>query len=174
MKDFAEELEDVFESISMEEAFMFIAILVGMMIVVMIMSAAMKMKRDAANAACPVNRMRARVVDKQQQSENGIVVYSRIWVLFELDDGRRVRLILPGNSNVVVGDRGNLTWQGDAIISFVRDGAPKAGGTVTGGSSSSETSGREKSEAPKSVPKKYDVNYVPAWKRVQMEQGKQD
>lgn len=125
MKDFVDEVEDVFESIGMEEIFMVFAILFGIMIIALIVAVVAKRKREAANAVCPVSQMHAKVVDKQQLPTSGIVVYSQIWVMFELDDGRRVRLITSGNEAIVVGDSGNLTWQGDSMISFYRDGTSR-------------------------------------------------
>ena len=162
MNDFTKEVEDVFESVGMDELLMFFAILFGIMIVAVIFATVAKKSKDAANAACPVERMHARVVDKQQTPAptNGIVVYSRIWILFELDDGRRIRLLISGNNSAVIGDSGELVWQGDALISFRRD---EMGKPVSPNRHAAPTFYQQNTS--------FGQTSIPTWKRIEMEEA---
>ncbi len=75
---------------------------------------------DRKNAASPLMRKHGVVADKEYINSNSLF-FAETSVLFSLDDGSRVRLRIPGKSDVVVGDTGTVTWQGNAFKSFDRD-----------------------------------------------------
>lgn len=82
---------------------------------------AMKRKKDADNSRMPRYREMAMVVDRQQVPPGTVLLFDNPWVLFELQNGRRVRVSATKTCrDLIVGDRGMLTWQGDQMISFSR------------------------------------------------------
>lgn len=80
-------------------------------------AAIIKKKRDAENAAKPICSEMARLVD---MPHSNLDYMSEMWVLFELNDGRRIRLLAKPKNSLVVGDVGVLTWQGSKILGFKR------------------------------------------------------
>lgn len=107
--------------ISMEDIFMVFAILIGIFLVSVIALNILKRKRDAEDDEQPTLSKKAKVIDKQQLPPNTIMSISEMWVLFETEDGQRLRLNAKAINNLVVGDEGYLTWQGRRIINFERD-----------------------------------------------------
>ena len=106
--------------VTMEEIFMVFAVLFGLLIVSFVFFAVAKNKRDADNNSKPIQSGKARLVDKQQLSSDTILSISEMWVLFELENGNRVQLIAKAQNNLVIGDEGYLTWQGNKILKFER------------------------------------------------------
>lgn len=106
--------------ISMEDLFMFYAILIGILVIMWIFVAAVKKKQDAENRAQPVRKKKAKIID-MQKVESGAIVFGEPWVLFELENGSRVRLNAKAENSLMVGDAGLLTWQGKKILKFERE-----------------------------------------------------
>lgn len=79
---------------------------------------AWKKKNDRETRYMPVEGMEASIVDKQQLSPNTYAF--EVWVLFEGDDGRRIRLMCKSNNDYVIGDKGYVKWQGTKLFSFER------------------------------------------------------
>ena len=143
------------DDIKIEDIFLFLIVMCGIAVVACIFAAVAKKRHEDNNASYPVQRSHAKLVDKPQTAANGIVIYSMIWVLFDLDDGRRVRLMVSGTQfPYVVGDSGDLTWQGDSLLAFQRDG--------------------EVRDVRASVPTAFDQKKIPTWKLVEMEQNNCD
>ena len=78
-----------------------------------------KKKIDRANSYKPVESQEARVVELQQFAP-GTIVFA-MWIMFELSDGRRIRVTTKPNHSLVAGDQGVLTWQGSNMLSFRRN-----------------------------------------------------
>ncbi len=117
-------------------------------VVIIIAGAIVSGRRSSQNAACPVQRMHAVLVDKPAVPAN--TLYAKVWLTFQTDDGQRVRLLVSYRNDMPLqGDRGMLAWQGDALISFVRDGIPRTGGQTQSSA--------------------VDPNRLPTWKRIEME-----
>ena len=79
---------------------------------------------DAANRAAPLLTASAFVVDKRSQvggNEYGSV--TAYFVTFELEDRQRIEIPVTGGASgqMVIGDRGILTWQGTQFHSFQRE-----------------------------------------------------
>ena len=103
----------------MEELFIIIMAIWGTAIGLWIVYGIMKKKEDAETAAQPLRKECATVVDKQRLDPGGIII-GEPWVLFELEDGNRIRLNAHPENSLVVGDMGILTWQGRKIKGFER------------------------------------------------------
>ncbi|MBR2889157.1 MAG: DUF2500 domain-containing protein [Oscillospiraceae bacterium] len=95
-------------------------VFLGMLAVCGICLLIIKMK-DKENDKLPVLEMAARVIDKQQVASNEIAFV--IWIMFETEDGTRVRLSCKAQENYLVGDKGILRWQGTRLLSFDRNKA---------------------------------------------------
>lgn len=107
--------------ISMEEIFMMFAVLFGLMAISFIALFIVRRKRDVEDKSHPIQRGRAKLVDKQQLAPGTILAISEMWVLFELENGRRLQLVAKAQNSLVIGDEGMLTWQGKRILKFERD-----------------------------------------------------
>lgn len=79
----------------------------------------MKSKEDARNNTQPVQTMYVKLIDMQQVPAGQIVI-GNIWVMFELEDGERIRLYAKDHNSLVVGDKGMLTWQENQILKLER------------------------------------------------------
>lgn len=104
----------------MEELFMMFAILTGVAVVLWTIVGVLKKKQNDEDARQPVKTEHAKLVDMQQVPAGQIVI-GEIPVMFELDDGQRIRLAAKAQNSLVVGDVGMLTWQGRKILKFERD-----------------------------------------------------
>lgn len=119
-------LEINLEDITMSDIMMFLAIMIGVALVFWVIVKIARRGQEQADASCPIQRAMATVVDKQQLPAGSVTFssLSRIWIMFDLEDGSRIKLFDSVSSNLIVGDTGRLCWQGDSIISFSRgDGA---------------------------------------------------
>lgn len=76
-------------------------------------------QQEAENKTQPINSGIAKIVD-MQKIETGVIIIGEPWILFELDNGTRIRLNAKPQNNLVVGDIGMLTWQGRKILKFER------------------------------------------------------
>ncbi len=94
---------------------MMFAIMIGMCIVLWIIVAV----KNKENESLPIMRAHAVLLEKPQETPGGIAIV--VATTFQLDDGRRVRLSVPAKHNLIVGDKGMLTWQGTAFRSFTLD-----------------------------------------------------
>lgn len=88
------------------------AILLGIVFIMM-------KKDNARNKAEPLQTKSAKVLEKEQIPAGQVVIGS-IWVVFELENGERIRLYVKEHSSVYYGDKGMLTWQGNRVVSFER------------------------------------------------------
>ncbi|MBO5023774.1 MAG: hypothetical protein J6D11_05655 [Clostridia bacterium] len=104
---------DGFDSI--EDASVFIAILVGMAIFIWIIYGIIKLGQSAADSTQPILTEKARLIEKAPSQS------FETKVLFETERGERVRLRAKVPNNLVIGDEGMLTWQGGKIIKFERN-----------------------------------------------------
>lgn len=86
------------------------------MVAISIISIIIVKSKDAENDSKPIQEMMATIIDKQQVAATQVAI--TIWVIFEADDGTRVRVSCKASENYVVGDRGYLKWQGNRLISF--------------------------------------------------------
>ena len=79
-------------------------------------AASAQRKKDQSK---PVKKSHVRVVDKPHPS--GAMLIASL-VVFELDNGERIRLLVNGKeyTTILIGDTGELTWQGTQYISFKR------------------------------------------------------
>ncbi len=75
--------------------------------------------KNRENASKPMVTKHATLIEKPQIPPNAISV--AMWLVFQLDNGERIRVQASGNPSLVVGDQGMLTWQGTALRGFVRD-----------------------------------------------------
>lgn len=78
----------------MEDLFIFIVAIWGAAIGLWVAYGIIKKKQDAETAAQPIRKEYVTVVDKQQLDSGGIII-GEPWVLFELENGSRVRLNAP-------------------------------------------------------------------------------
>ena len=104
----------------MEDLFIFILAICGAAIGLWVVYGIIRKKQNADNNAQPLKEEYAKVVDKQQLNSGSIII-GEPWVLFELEDGKRVRLNAHPENSLVVGDKGKLTWQGNRIKGFERE-----------------------------------------------------
>ena len=86
----------------------------GTLIAVMLISNYIIKQKESENEAQPIRRGYARVMEKQEIQTGFSVEYR---VVFELAGGQRLQLQTNINT-IVVGDSGNLKWQGYRVISF--------------------------------------------------------
>ena len=142
------------ETMSSDEWMSVVFIILGVMVAIIIISAIIIKAKAAQNAACPVQQMKARVIDKERLPGNAIRSFSTLWVMFELENGIRKRMVISGTQDtMVVGDSGTLVWQGDAMISFNRGG--QSGGWNSGSATRTTSSVGSQGN-------------IPAWKRIEM------
>lgn len=120
-------------------------VMVGLAVVSLVIWAVMRNSQEAANNAQPVRSATVRVVDKQQIPANAIAF--ELWVLFETQQGERVRVMCPANNSYVIGDIGYLRWQGSKLHSFDR------------GSTGPQNMGQSGAGS---------LSHLPAWKRVEI------
>ena len=133
-----------------------LGVLIAMIILSVITLIIIKIMK-ARNEACPLQQAKARVADKQQLPGNAIRSLSTMWVVFELENGIRKRMIIPGTKDdMIIGDVGVLSWQGEEMVSFTRN----YGGGMTSGSYGTTFA--------KPAPPTDPQGYIPAWKRVEM------
>lgn len=97
----------------------FFAIWFGVLIVLAIVLNIIKKKQDAENKKLPVRQKAARIIDMQKY-DAGEIVIGEPWVMFELENGSRLRLNAKPKNHLMVGDIGLLTWQGRKILNFER------------------------------------------------------
>ena len=84
-------------------------------------------RQNALNAKAPVQQALAKVVDKREEvrgasNQYGGQTTTLYYATFELPDAQRVELSVPGptSGQLVVGDMGQLVWQGTWLRGFQR------------------------------------------------------
>lgn len=107
---------------SSDDVIILFGVLIGLMVVSLLVVAVLKNRENAQNSAEPIFREQAKLIDKPQLNE-GVTFYA--WVLFETESGKRVRVRLNNSelssiASIIVGDSGQLIWQGNHMISFDR------------------------------------------------------
>lgn len=74
--------------------------------------------KNAESNDKPVRTAVAKIVDKDQPAANAVTIIG--WLLFETEEGERVRVSVKAGHDFLIGDVGDLTWQGTRLISFTR------------------------------------------------------
>ncbi len=102
-----------------------IAIVIGVMgavvLILWIIVAIVLGVKKAENNAHPIQTARAIVIERQVLPADTILSLSSMWIVFETEDGTRLRLTAKAINTLYVGDVGKLTWQGNEIRSFERE-----------------------------------------------------
>lgn len=138
----------------------FLVVMIGVGIIFMIIIKSKQKEEEERNASYPICRMNAKIVDKMQLAPNTMMSVSQMWILFELTDGRRLKLTTRASNEWIVGDTGYLTWQGTSMIRFGRgESGPASRGTNNSPAYTGNTSA-------------YGQDRIPAWKQVEMEREK--
>ena len=108
------------DDIELEDVLFFIAVLAGVAIVTWIFAGIAIAARKAEEAKKPVETGVGVLIEKNRSSNPLTAGIEDISAVFELEDGRRIQVLLPSSSTLVVGDKGNLTWRGNKLIDFQR------------------------------------------------------
>ena len=108
------------DDISLEDVMIFLAVLLGLMIVVFVFLGIVLSANKAEEERKPIENGIAVLMEKQQSTNSLTAAIDNIPAIFELEDGRRIKLSLEANSTLVIGDRGEITWQGSKVIKFQR------------------------------------------------------
>lgn len=108
------------DDISLEDVMIFLAVLLGLMIVVFVFLGIVLSANKAEEERKPIENGIAVLMEKQQSTNSLTAAIDNIPAIFELEDGRRIKLSLEANSTLVIGDRGEITWQGSKLIKFQR------------------------------------------------------
>ncbi len=90
-------------------------IMFGICIICWIILSVQKKKNEGQ----PVRQEHVVVMEKPPIPANSIIIIQNL--TFQLDNGERICIAVPTKEQLVVGDKGILTWQGTAFRSFVRD-----------------------------------------------------
>lgn len=150
-------LETRISDITVEEIFQFgIVPMCVVGIIAVIIAAIVKRRKNAEDDVQPILAENAKVIDKQQDVPGTIAF--EMWVMFETESGKRVRLITKPNSLYVVGDEGYLKWQGSRLYSF------EIGRRVTNPGASRHIAGSSSPEV--------GGDYLPTWKRIEIEEAR--
>lgn len=104
--------------ITYSDLMMLLAILAGFGIVLWIFVISLHQKQSADNKAKPVEKAMAKLIEKPSLPNGAIPSLTYIPLLFEVENGQRVRLSVKATTTYVVGDAGELVWQGTNLISF--------------------------------------------------------
>lgn len=120
----AKSIGDIINDLTFEDIVLYglIPMMILLGICAIILQSAAKAKRRE-NEAKPILTEMVTAIDVQ--TEELSFIGPRTVFLFEAADGRRIRFTHMGAHQIVVGDRGLLKWQGDTIISFVREKTEK-------------------------------------------------
>ncbi len=103
--------------LSIENIFFFMAIMLGIAVIMWTIVAVITKKNEHENNAQPIKSETVKLVDMQQVN-NGLT--NTVRAIFELQDGQRMALMVNPQNTLVVGDIGKLTWQGNKILKFER------------------------------------------------------
>ena len=93
--------------------------LLGVMIVICVICAAVIKSKEAENNSKPILTVRAKIIDKDKVNPGEIAFV--IGVTFVTEDGNRMELSCSAKELLAVGDTGLLKCQGTRLISFERD-----------------------------------------------------
>lgn len=99
-------------------------ILIAILVIGVICTVALvviKNREVEANARLPIRKELAMVVEKEQLPLDTVIVIDNPWVTFELRNGSHVRVRSSRHGELITGDIGMLSWQGDRMISFTRN-----------------------------------------------------
>ena len=108
------------DDVSMQDVFMILAVLFGIMLVSLICAVIVKKSRDSKDEACPIQKKKAKVLEKDQLPPGTVVSLSEMNILFEIEGRQRLRLRAKAQNQLMPGDEGYLTWQGSKVINFER------------------------------------------------------
>ena len=111
-------MDEFIENTSLETVFLFMFILLGVALISLAFAGIAVKSRDKANDAKPILREVVTIIEKQSGAPNSFVPVSDAWVVFQTDNGTRIRLYVKNGELYVVGDRGILTWQGTRVNDF--------------------------------------------------------
>ena len=109
------------QEMTMKDIAVVIGVMAGVVIILWIILAIAFGVIKARNNAQPLRTARAIVIEKQALPVDAILSISRMWIMFETEDGTRLRLNAKALNNLYVGDVGRLTWQGNEIRRFDRE-----------------------------------------------------
>lgn len=90
-------------------------IALGIMLIIL---AIIRYRKKTQNADQPMESAQATVVDRQPVGT--VPTAYGIWIVFDLADGRRIKLYDKTSTDLIVGDTGQLSWQGDSVVYFSR------------------------------------------------------
>lgn len=111
-EDLGEKFDDMFDIASdnpSETLTVIFGTLFGLLIVVGILYLIVVGGQKISDSRYPVKSKTAKVLYKE---DNGV------YVLFETEDGERLRLRVKAQNKLLNGDMGILTWQGGAVVNF--------------------------------------------------------
>lgn len=123
LEDFFNDIEREFHHIGSDDILMFFGIMFGIMFVSIIIILITNAKRKKEDAAQPIRKEMAHVVEKES-IDPGYLEFE-INILFETEKGERLKLLAKTQNLLAVGDFGLLTWQGRKVINFERKIDPK-------------------------------------------------
>ena len=86
-------------------------IALGIMLIIL---AIIRYRKKTQNAYQPMESAQATVVDRQPVGT--VPTAYGIWIVFDLADGRRLKLYDKASTDLIVGDTGQLSWQGDSVV----------------------------------------------------------
>lgn len=105
--------------ITADEAMLFLESMIAIAVIMCVILLVLRKKNERENAKKPVLTVGATLIDKQQ-IQPGQIPIGGIWVVFELENGDRVKLIADMRNSLMIGDTGTLTYQGNKILGFDR------------------------------------------------------
>jgi len=104
-----------------------ICVIATIVVVAVRVGQAPQRRQNLANAKAPVLQSVATVVDKREEvrgtnSQYGGSTLTTYYVTFQLPDSQRLELVVdgPASGQLVVGDTGQLAWQGTWFRGFQR------------------------------------------------------
>lgn len=106
------------DDIDLDDIMFFLAVLVGVAIVIWIFAGIAIAARKAEEAKLPVETGIGTLIEKNRSTNALTAGIEDIPAIFELEDGRRIQLNLQASSTLVLGDKGEMTWQGKKLMDF--------------------------------------------------------
>lgn len=113
-------MKEFLEDMTVQDIFLMLVVMVGVAVLLCILAAATRKMSEKEDKRQPLRKEIAKVVEKPRLESGTIVALSEIWICFELESGERIRLLAKANNSLIVGDVGELTWQGKRIVGFKR------------------------------------------------------
>ncbi|MBQ8287377.1 MAG: hypothetical protein IJX76_01230 [Clostridia bacterium] len=105
------------ENITTDDLTIFLGVLFGIAILSGLFALIAISYRNSENAKQPIQTAEAKLLEKQKITDE-LFGPIEMYFVFETSHGERLRLMAKSNNTWVPGDIGNLTWQGNKVISF--------------------------------------------------------